>query len=87
MENLLWYFSFRCRCDPTSQIIGKGLLNFKSTIHGFGPLSELKPFEDEFFFITLVTPEAHAIVCDIGNQVEGMCDDLFSQYWIEGHFL
>lgn len=37
--------------------------------------------------VTLIDPEAHDIVCIVGDRVEGRCIKLFPGYWTESQFL
>lgn len=56
-------------------------------MHDFGLLSELRPFQVRFYFVTSIGREARANVCNIGCEVKGKCTELFPKYWIEGQFL
>lgn len=56
-------------------------------IHDFKPPSELHPFEDIFFLITLVGLEAHATFCNVGGGEKDKCAKLFPKYWTKSHFL
>lgn len=57
------------------------------TMKGFETLPELQSFEDRFFMVTLIYPDAHATVYVVGTEVYGRCIDLFPKYWKERNFI
>lgn len=54
-----------------TQTWGRGLIYLELNVHGFGPLSELAPFEDRFFLVTPISLKAHATICTVEGGVEG----------------
>lgn len=82
----LFLHLFKFLYDSASKIRGRRLLCLKPATYRFESLLEFPPFEDHFFLVTPVNPEAHAAIFYVNNIVEHKCANLFSN-WIEGHFL
>lgn len=84
----LFFHLFRSHHEPATQTRDKGLVSLVLTVWSFDAFSKSLPhFEDRFYFVSSIRPEAHATVCAIRDRVKGKCDELFPKYQTETHFL
>lgn len=64
------------------------MIHLMQDIRSFGDFLEcLKHFKNRFFLVIHLHPEAHGVVCMVGNDMRGRCTNLFNKYWNNGHLV
>lgn len=70
-----------------TQTWGHGLIQFVSTVYGFGAfLKGLRYLKNQLFTVIPLRPKAQATIYAIEDGAGGNCTNLFPKYMNEGHF-